>query len=88
MQEPRLIDVNQVRRYAVEIDGHPYVPWVALAEIPTAEKVAHSRWTKTNYKPMIFTKCASCGYRVEIQNKSPFCPGCGAKMDGWEKNGL
>lgn len=30
--EPRLINVNDLGRYTVEIDGHRYVPWVRLAE--------------------------------------------------------
>lgn len=38
------------------------------------------KWVKTDYKPCIFTKCSECGRRVEIQNKSLFCPNCGAKM--------
>ncbi len=37
--ERRLIDVNDLGRYAVAIDGHKYIPWVSLAEVPTAEKV-------------------------------------------------
>lgn len=46
-----------------------------------AVPVMHGKWVKTDYNPMIFTKCSLCGRRVEIQNKSAFCPGCGAKMD-------
>lgn len=38
------------------------------------------KWVKTDYKPCIFTKCSECGRRVEMQNKSLFCPNCGAKM--------
>lgn len=56
-----------------------------IEEVPAIEDVApvvHGRWIKTDYKPMIFTKCSICGRRVEIQNKSSFCPRCGAKMDG------
>ena len=56
-----------------------------VQEFAEAEKdgrlVLHGRWVKTDYKPMIFTKCSVCGHRVEIQNKSAFCPGCGAKME-------
>lgn len=50
MQEKtaRLIDVNSLGRYAVNIDGHKYIPWVALAEVPTAcsgpAKLNRSRW--------------------------------------------
>lgn len=35
--EPRLIDANDLARYSVvREDGHRYVPWVAIAEVPTA----------------------------------------------------
>lgn len=47
----------------------------------TIDPVKHSKWVKPDYKPYIFTKCSDCGYRVEIQNKSKFCPNCGARMD-------
>lgn len=47
----------------------------------TIDPIKRSKWIKTDYKPFIFTKCAYCGHRVEIQNKSRFCPGCGRRMD-------
>lgn len=34
----RLVSVNSLERYAVVLEnGHKYIPWVALAEVPTAE---------------------------------------------------
>lgn len=53
-----------------------------IKSMPTidAASVTYGKWVKTDYKPMIFTKCSLCGHRVEIQNKSAFCPGCGARM--------
>lgn len=48
--------------------------------IVDAAPATHGKWVKADYKPMIFTKCSLCGRRVEIQNKSAFCPGCGARM--------
>ena len=51
-----------------------------ILDAETIDPVKHSKWVKTDYKPMIFSKCSLCGHRVEIQNKSRFCPGCGAKM--------
>ena len=36
--EKRLVDVNDLWRYSVvKEDGHRYVPWVAIPEVPTAE---------------------------------------------------
>lgn len=33
----RLVSVNSLERYAVVLEnGHKYIPWVALAEVPTA----------------------------------------------------
>lgn len=58
---------------------------LVIENAPVIEDVApvvHGRWIKTDYKPMIFTKCSICGRRVEMQNKSNYCPKCGAKMDG------
>lgn len=45
--------------------------------------VKHSEWIKTDHKPCISTKCEICGHRVEIQDKSRSCPGCGAKMSNY-----
>lgn len=34
----RLVSVNSLERYAVVLEnGHKYIPWVALAEVPTAD---------------------------------------------------
>lgn len=51
-----------------------------ILDAPTVDPIKDGEWVKTDYKPMIFTKCSLCGQRVEIQNKSAFCPGCGARM--------
>lgn len=37
----RLVNVGDLERYAVVLDnGHKYIPWVALAEVPTADVAA------------------------------------------------
>lgn len=37
----RLINAGDLERYAVVLDnGHKYIPWVALAEVPTADAAA------------------------------------------------
>ena len=72
----RLIDIDELAKH-----DHWKNIVRELVYAPTVDPVKHAKWVKTDYKPSIFTKCGLCGYRVEIQNKSPFCPGCGAKMD-------
>ena len=37
----RFVNVGDLERYAVVLDnGHKYIPWVALAEVPTADVAA------------------------------------------------
>lgn len=37
----RLVNAGDLERYAVVLDnGHKYIPWVALAEVPTADVAA------------------------------------------------
>ncbi len=37
----RFVNVGDLERYAVVLDnGHKYIPWVALAEVPTADAAA------------------------------------------------
>lgn len=37
----RLVNTSDLERYAVVLDnGHKYIPWVALAEVPTADVAA------------------------------------------------
>lgn len=82
--ERRPIDVNGLGRYAVAIDGHKYIPWVSLAEVPTAEKVG--RWEESDI-PCEKFRCSVCGgacwyydYQGDVA-KSRFCPNCGARME-------
>lgn len=73
MGDEAVIQAETIRDVICEIENAPVIEDVA--------PVVHGRWVKTDYKPMIFTKCSVCGRRVEIQNKSNYCPKCGAKMD-------
>ena len=37
----RLVNAGDLERYAVVLDnGHKYIPWVALEEVPTADVAA------------------------------------------------
>lgn len=84
----RLIDADALYDKAEERHKNAPTPFRLIyrgfvddvADAPTVDPVKHGKWVKTDYKPMIFTKCSLCGHRVEIQNKSAFCPGCGARM--------
>ena len=55
--------------------------WVKLAPIVEAEFVKHGEWKKIQN----FAKCSNCMHGVNWGSKdflSPYCPNCGAKMDG------
>ena len=63
-----------------------------LAESPTvdAEPVRHGRWIKDPHSQNGFPshiymmrKCSECGHSVD--NATPYCPWCGAKMDAERK---
>ena len=58
-------------------DGEPCIDYF------TAD-VVHGEWIDFNIAEW---KCSKCGYRVERWNNTPFCPSCGARMDGGSKNG-
>lgn len=97
---PRLIDVDAPRKTLVDwlnwYKGPDAVKYVVrevvdiLDEAPTidAEPVRHGRW-EYQYNDSI---CSACGYvnRCEpitrYRNDSPYCPSCGAKMDGGKDN--
>ena len=47
-----------------------------VKEFPTIDPVKHGRWeTGTFYR-----RCTACG--AEFVDETPYCPNCGAKMDG------
>lgn len=57
------------------------VAWNICADIkaiPAADvaPVVHGRWIKGSLNPY----CSECF--VECRDETPFCPNCGAKMDG------
>jgi len=87
--ERRLIDANALARYAVvREDGHRYVPWVVIAEVPTAEYTQKRGCWEISDVPCEGLKCSVCGggawyfdYHGVI-SRSRYCPNCGAKMDG------
>ena len=54
---------------------------VELRHTPTADvvEVKHGEWIDLNITEW---QCSECNYRVERWNNTPYCPHCGAKMDG------
>ena len=68
--------------------------FIANRPIIDAEPVRHGTWEmrratlKTDFETMtgIYQTCSLCGC-VEfcVEKSTPYCPGCGAKMDGGEK---
>ena len=52
-----------------------------IENAPTADvvEVKHGEWIDINIAEW---QCSECNYRVERWNNTPYCPGCGTKMDG------
>lgn len=48
-----------------------------------AEPVRHGRWVFMG----LWEECSGCGYAISVDDKrTNYCPNCGAKMDGGDKN--
>lgn len=69
--------------------------FIANRPIVDAEPVRHGTWEmcrstlKTDFATLTGTypTCSLCGYvEYGVDKSTPYCPGCGAKMDGDEKN--
>ena len=66
-----------------------YVDYAGLVDsiesVPSADvvEVKHGKWKDTNLKNGdLGWRCSICGYGVFQWNATPYCPNCGAKMDG------
>lgn len=84
----RLIDADEIHYCEYDLDNYHWFRAVdedEIAEMPTidAVPVVHGYW-----KPMKAYKtecvCSECG-ELWPDWKSPYCPDCGAKMDGERK---
>lgn len=55
-----------------------------IYNLPAAdvEPVVHGEWV---YDEFDIPHCSECGHEVMPNLISPFCPNCGAKMDGEER---
>lgn len=61
-----------------------------LRRLPRADvvEVRHGRWEKKDDPYGYFDKipvCSECGCTTELRKQYPYCPNCGAKMDGERK---
>ena len=57
----------------------------AVESIPPADvaPVVHARWIEDEYA---YATCSHCGYEMEHpEEKTPYCPQCGARMEGEEQ---
>lgn len=86
-------DVAKVTEYDESGCGVTYmavsVDAIKNAPAVDAEPVRHGRWIEDMYFDEPVTRCTACkrgfakGHKAE---RFPFCPNCGAKMDG-DSNG-
>lgn len=73
----------------VKTNSIQYVPLYArraLKNIPAADAVlvVHGYWKHFSRSD----DCSECGYSTgKYESPSPYCPNCGAKMDGKPKEG-
>lgn len=72
--------------------GHDLIHWTgikAMLEIQPAvdaAPVVHGRWNVI-LNPFWDVECSECGYAKKTNWEMAFCPNCGAKMDGGERDG-
>lgn len=86
----RPIDADELLKSPLRITGkiggkHDFeaIPIKSVENAPTLDVVpaAHGRWLKTI---MDDYECSNCLYPMDYI--TPFCPRCGAKMDGEEES--
>ncbi len=87
---PRYIDIERIK-YTEYINGDVTVSKDLIEKIPTADvqEVRHGYWTIRYEGTYLRAKCycSVCGKPNGIggiieNQKKPYCPNCGAKMDG------
>lgn len=91
--EKRLIDANALvcKRFWVETtrgERGYVVDFDDISDAPTvdAKKVVHGHWTPLVKNGFAFgVTCSKCN--TTWDDKSNYCPNCGAKMDGGNEDG-
>ena len=73
---------------AISTDGGCGMCVRRVLDIPAvgAAPVVHARWQ--GLSPFVDTEeCSNCGYNIQSEElETPYCPWCGAKMDGERRN--
>ena len=90
--EKRLIDANELIKKREEMwqdrCDHMVVRVTNIENAPTVDavEVVHGRWIVLglNYYKVL-SQCSECCAKYDFQ--SPYCPNCGAKMDGGNEDG-
>ena len=95
--EVRLIDANAL---SIRVMDASYwdnqdedVIWNLVQDAPTVDavEVVHGRWLdnvdENGYLCNAWRKCSACG-GLNFSKRPPYCPNCGAKMDGGNEDDL
>lgn len=87
----RLIDKDKIHKEAMDII-HDKAGWkafaianaISMAETIEAEPVKHGTWEEVEFGQ--FFECSNC-HNSSLCGCENYCPKCGAKMDGGNKDG-
>lgn len=79
----RYIDVDKLQETVYKRVNNPAIRgWLnsLINEQPTADikEVKHGEWVHGE----CVSHCSECGVETYPENITPYCPNCGAKMDG------
>lgn len=92
--EKRLIDVQPFMKAGWHLvktgKSNEYLASMSLADVPTVDavEVVHGRWEYHWFD----SYCSVCGWEnradrvTRCRDDYPYCPNCGAKMDGERKD--
>ena len=91
----RLIDADALAKNGWVLERHgvsnTLIERMSIADVPTigAEPVKHGRWEFKHPNGWACSECGEWGLMIDNRGicKSNYCPNCGAKMDGGERNG-
>ena len=57
----------------------------AATQAPTVDAVPVVHWRRIEYQVPRIICCSECDWGTGVDEKSNYCPHCGAKMDGKEE---
>ena len=79
VQEIPAIEPVEISKQYIKFQRDEISQTIGYRLVEMEEK--HGKWIETEYKPHVYCKCSLCGHRERINDKSNYCPNCGAKMD-------